>query len=65
MTSLSHYLASIGLTKECKVWYYFLGARLMPVRHFSDSNKDRALLLYCVVTGKSLNLGKFISSHIV
>ena len=56
---------SIGLTRDCKGWHYFLGARLMPVRHFSDVNKDRAILLYCLMTGKSLDVGKFISSHIV
>ena len=58
-------LPSIGLTKECKAWYYFVGARLMHVRHFSDITKDRAILLYCLVTGKSLDAGKFILSHIV
>ena len=35
------------------------------VRHFSDINKDKAILLYCLVTGKSLDVGRFISSHIV
>ena len=58
-------LPSIGLTKECKAWYYFVGARLMPVRHFSDINKDMAILLYCLVTGKSLDVGRFMLSHIV
>ena len=58
-------LPSIRLTNEYKAWYYFFGARLMPVRHFSDFNKDRVVLLYCLVTGKSLDLGKLISSHIV
>ena len=56
---------SIGLTKECKPWYYFLGARLMPVRHFSDINKEKVVMLYCLVTGKSLDVGTFLSSHIV
>ena len=37
----------------------------MPIRHFNDINKDRAVLLYCIVTGKSLDLGKFLSSHIM
>ena len=37
----------------------------MPVRHFSDINKDRAILLYFLVIGKSLDVGRFISSHIV
>ena len=58
-------LPSIGLTKECKAWYYFVGARLMPIQHFSDITKDKAIILYCLVTGKSLDVGRFISSHIV
>ena len=37
----------------------------MLFRHFSDINKDREVLFYCIVTRKSLDLGKFISSHIV
>ena len=37
----------------------------MPVRHFSDINKQWAVLLYSIVTGKSLDLGKFLSSHII
>ena len=56
---------SIGLTRDCKGLYYFVGARLMPVRHFGDINKDRAIILYCLMTGKSLDVGRFISSHIV
>ena len=58
-------LRSIGLTKECKAWYYFLGARLMPVRHFSDITRDRAVLLYSLVSEQSLDLGKFLSSNIM
>ena len=37
----------------------------MPVRHFSDITKERVVLLYAIVTGKSINLGKFLSSHIL
>ena len=37
----------------------------MPVRHFSDITRDRAVLLYCLVTEKSLDLGKFLSSYIM
>ena len=49
----------IGLTRECKAWYYFLGARLMPVRYFSDITKEQAMLLYAIVTETSIDLGKF------
>ena len=41
---------SIGLTRECKAWYYFLAATLMLVRHFNDINKERAVLLYSIIT---------------
>ena len=56
---------SIGLTKECKAWYYFLATRLMPVRHFSDITKERDVLLYALVTEMSIDLGKFLSFHIM
>ena len=56
---------SIGLTRECKAWYYFLAVRLVLVRHFNDINKERVVLLYSIVIGKSLYLGKFLSSHII
>ena len=55
----------IVLTRECKAWYYFLGAWLMPVRHFSDITKERVVLLYAIVTEKSIDLGKCLSSHII
>ena len=54
-----------GLTKECKAWYYFLGARLMSVRHFSDMTKEQAVILYAIVIEKSIDLLKFLSSHII
>ena len=37
----------------------------MLVRHFSDINEERVVLIYSIVTGKSLDLGKFLSSHII
>ena len=56
---------SIGLTSKCKAWYYFLGAWLMPIWHFSDITKERVVLLYAIVTKKSVALGNFLSSHII
>ena len=35
------------------------------MRHFSDINEERVVLIYSIVTGKSLDLGKFLSSHII
>ena len=56
---------SIRLTRECKAWYYFLGARLMPVWHFSDITKERVVLIYAIVIKKSIYLGKYLCSHII
>ena len=49
---------SIGLTKECKSWH-FVGARMMQIRHLSDVTKNRALLLYALVSKMTIDLGKF------
>ncbi|EOY20461.1 Uncharacterized protein TCM_046328, partial [Theobroma cacao] len=35
------------------------------VKHLSDVMKDRAILLYVMVTGKSINVGKLIFNNIV
>ena len=55
---------SIGLKKDCKAWHYFVGARLMPVRHLSDVTKERAVLIYCLATGRSVDVGHFMSAQI-
>ena len=52
-------------SRESKAWYYFLGAQLVPVRHFSDMTKEQAVILYAIVIEKSIDLRKFLSSHII
>lgn len=54
-----------ALNKFFKVWYHFLTARLLPVKHVSVITKDRAVLLYAMVTGKTINVGKLIFENIL
>ena len=38
---------------------------MILVRHFNDITKEMVVLLYAIVTEKSIDLGKFLSSHIL
>jgi len=52
------------LKPEAKVWYYFLLSRLLPSTHDSLIQKKRAILLYCILEGKSINVGELIHSQL-
>ncbi|KAI3453422.1 hypothetical protein Pfo_010085 [Paulownia fortunei] len=43
-----------------KVWHSFIGAKLMPTTHLSDLTKERAILLFAIITGKSINIGRTV-----
>lgn len=47
-----------------KAWHMFIGAKLMPTTHLSDVHKDRAVLLYAIVKGYSIDVGKVIHQSI-
>ncbi|EOY13933.1 Uncharacterized protein TCM_032752 [Theobroma cacao] len=53
------------MKKELKVWLHFVAARLLPSTHISDVTKDRAVLIYAIVTHKSIDVGKVISHAIL
>ncbi|GMN68009.1 hypothetical protein TIFTF001_037068 [Ficus carica] len=53
-----------ALDKHTKAWLYFIGAKLMPITHFSDVTKDRAILLYDILSGKSIDVGRLIQQSI-
>lgn len=57
---VSIYFFHKELSRNGKAWYYFLYAKLLPTTHVSDVIKDRALVLYGTITGKSINVGKVI-----
>lgn len=48
------------LTVSSQIWHAFLCARLMQVTRLSDVTKKRALLLYALASGFSVDVGKVI-----
>lgn len=46
--------------KETKVWYYFISSHLMSTTYLSDVTKDRAIMLYYIQNGHSIDIGHII-----
>ena len=59
---------SIGrgsLTKEAKVWFYFLSLVLLPSKHLSIVQKEEAQPLYAILKEYKMNVGKIIEKSIL
>ncbi|PIN08698.1 hypothetical protein CDL12_18723 [Handroanthus impetiginosus] len=54
-----------SLTNEAWDWLRFINARLYPSSHLSEISKDRAILLYAILTGVPLNIGRYINGAIL
>ena len=54
-----------SLTKEAKVWFYFISSVLLPSKHLSTVRKEEALLLYAILKGYKMNVGKIIKTSIL
>ena len=52
------------LTKDAMIWYYFMGARFMPSSHLSDVTRNRAVLIYCIISGKTIDVGSIMHASI-
>lgn len=52
------------LNPTAKVLFYFIRFNLMFVSHSSTIARERMLLLYAIMTEKSINMGKIISKEI-
>ncbi|PON71279.1 hypothetical protein PanWU01x14_074190, partial [Parasponia andersonii] len=53
-----------SLNPPANVWYHFLKSRLLPTTHGKTVSKERVLLLYSMLTGKSINVGQMIQREI-
>ena len=53
------------LTEVNKVWFYFVNSVLTPSKHVSTVRQDRAILLYALVKGWNLNVGKLVEQSIL
>ena len=47
-----------GLTEVAKIWFYFVSSKLVPSKHLSMIERDKALLPYSIVKGYKFNVGK-------
>ncbi|PIN18302.1 hypothetical protein CDL12_09029 [Handroanthus impetiginosus] len=52
------------LTHEAWDWLRFINARLYPSSHSSEVNKDRAIILYAILTSVPLDIGRYIHDAI-
>ena len=53
------------LTKEAKIWFYFIISVLFPSKHLSIVRRDEATLLYALLKGYKINVGKIIENSIL
>ncbi|PON46588.1 hypothetical protein TorRG33x02_325580, partial [Trema orientale] len=53
-----------SLNQAAKIWYHFLESRLLPTTHGKIVSKYCVLLLYSILTGKSINVGRIIYDEI-
>ena len=53
------------LTEEAKVWFYFISFVLLPSKHLIIVRRDEAILLYALLKGHKINVGKIIEKSIL
>ena len=58
-------IARGDLTEEAKVWFYFISSILFPSKHLSTVRKDEVILLYALLKGYKINVGKIIENSIL
>lgn len=57
-------IARPALNPLAKVWYHFVRHRLLPTTHLETVDKDRLVLLGCILGGKKVNVGLIIEKQI-
>ena len=51
-------IARGALTKQPKVWFYFLSLVILPSKHLCTFREKEAVLLYSILKGYKFNVGK-------
>ena len=54
-----------SLIEEAKVWFYFIGSVLLYSKHLSIVRQEEAILLYAILKGYKINVGKDIENSIM
>ena len=52
------------LTADANVWMNFIRHSISPTTHDSTVSVERMLLLYCLMTGRTINIGRIMVSSI-
>ena len=47
-----------------KVWYHVIRTRLFPTTHIETMNKERLIMLHCILENKGVNIGRLIQREI-
>ena len=58
-------IAREDLTEEIKVWFYFVSFVLRPSKHLSTLGRGEAILLYALLKGYKIDVGKMIENSIL
>ena len=58
-------IARGDLTEEAKVWFYFINSVLRPSKHLSTIGREEVILLYALLKGYKINVGKIIENSIL
>ena len=58
-------IARGSLTEEANVWFYFIGSVLLPSKHLSIVHQEETILLYALLKGYKINVGKIIENSIL
>ena len=58
-------IARGDLIEEAKVWFYFISFVLMPSKHLSIVRREEAIVLYTMLKGYKINVGKIIEKSIL
>ena len=61
-SSLSYKTAKLDV--EAKVWMKFAANRLMPTKHLTGIGKAMLLLVYCIATNQTVDVGRTIARQI-
>ena len=54
-----------SLTKEAKVWFYFIAYVIILTMHLSTIRENEAILLYAILKGYKFDVGKMIETSII
>ena len=58
-------IARGALTEPAKVWFYFLCSVIMPSKHLCTVREKEAVMMYAILKGYKLSMGKLIENSIM